>query len=154
MISIDCSVNVQDSSSKEIGFWTLVRAYSGTFQFDVTNDRSKPLHRLNVRAVMESYVGQEKPQLYQWADTQVIDTIPPNNLVPIRFEFTPVCLGLVSVALYVTDAANKAVMVKRKEHSSYAEEPVRYWFHVADDILLEMLKELKILVARGEKTKK
>ena len=154
MISIDCSVNVPSFSLKEIGPWTLVRACRGTFQFDVTNNGSKPLHRINVRAVMESYVGQEKPQLYQWADTQVIDTIPPKNLVPIIFEFTPIFLGSVSVALYVTEADNKAVMVKRKEHSSYEEAPVRYWFHVADDILLEMLKELKILVARGEKTKK
>ena len=154
MINIDCSVNVQGFSLKEIGQWTLVRTCRSTFQFDVTNDGSEPLHKLNVRAVMESYVGQEKPQLYQWADTQFIDTIPPKNLVPITFEITPVFPGVVSVALYVTEATNKAVMVKRKEHSSYAEGPVRYWFHVADDMLLEMLKELKILVARGEKTKK
>jgi len=154
MISIDCNVEVTGFPVVEIGVWTLVRAYGGKFQFDVTNEGRKPLHGLNVRAVMETYTGQEKPQLYQWAETQVIDTIPPNNLVPIRFEFTPVYPGLVSVALYVTDAANKAVMMKRKEHSSYAEAPVRYWFHVADDILVEILAKLKILVERGEKTKK
>lgn len=154
MISIDCSVNVSGFSLKEIGAWTLVRTCRGTFQFNVTNDGSKPLNRLNVRTAMESYVGQEKPQLYQWSDTQVIDTIPPKNVVPIAFEFTPIFLGLVSVALYVTEAGNKAVMVKRKEQSSYAEGLVRYYFHVDDDILLEILKELKVLVARGEKAKK
>jgi len=143
MISIDCSVNVPGLPVKEIGQWTVVRTVRSTFQFDVTNDGSKPLHRLNVRAVMESYVGQEKPQFYQWADTQVIDKIPPKNLVPIKFNFTPVFPGVVSVALYVTEADNKAVMVKRKANPSYEEGPVRYWFHVADDILLEMLKELK-----------
>lgn len=154
MISIGCSVNVPNFPLEEIGDWTLVRAYKCKFQFDVTNDGSKPLLKLNVRAVMESYVGQEKPQLYQWADTQVIKTIPPKNLVQIEFEFAPIFPGLISVALYVTDAANKAVMVKRKKQSSYAETPVRWWFHVADDTLAEILKQLRILVAKAEETKK
>lgn len=154
MISIDCSVKVSGFSSEEIGPWTLVRAYNSTFQFDVTNNGSKPINRLNVRAATESYVGQEKPKLYQWADTQVIDTIPPKNVVLITFEFTPIFLGLVSIALYVTEAGNKTVMVKRKEQSSYAEGPLRYYFHVGDDTLLEIKKELKVLVARGKKAKK
>jgi hypothetical protein len=154
MISIDCSVNVPGFPSKEIGAWTLVRAYKSTVQFNVVNDGPKPLLKLNARAVMESYMGQEKPQLYQWSDTQIIDTIPANKLVPIKFEFTPVYPGLVSVALYVTDSTDKAVMAKRKVYSSYEEAPVRYWFHVADDTLMEILEKLRILVERGEKIKK
>lgn len=154
MISINCNVNVPGFPPKEIGYWTLVRTYEHEFQFDVTNDRPEPLHGLNVRPVLESYVGQEKPQLYQWADTQVIDVISPNKMVPIKSKFVPHYPGLVSVALYVTDAANKAVMAKRKTDPSYAEAPVRWWFHVVDDISLQILGTLRELVARGQETKK
>jgi hypothetical protein len=154
MISIDCDVSVSTFPPKEIGYWTLVRAYKCKFQFDVTNDGAKPLHGLNFRPVVESYVGQEKPQLFQWLDTQVIEIIPPNNLVPIKFELKPHFPGVVSVALYVTDAASKTVMAKRKEKSSYEEAPVRWWFYVVDDISLEILQELKKLVAIGEETRK
>ena len=154
MISIDVNVNVQGFPTKEIGYWTLVRAYDNEIQFEVTNDSKKPIHGLNVRPVLESYVGQEKPQLYQWADPQVIETISSNKMVPIKCIFVPHYLGLASVALYVTDADNKAVMAKRKEQSSYEEAPVRWWLHVADDISLEILSTLKKLLARREKTKK
>jgi hypothetical protein len=126
----------------------------GKFQFDVTNDGQVPIRGLNVRPVLESYVGQEKPLLFQWGDTKVIEVILPKGMVPIEFEFWPIFPGLVSVGLYVTDAANKAVMVKRKTDSSYAQAPVRWWFHVADDISLKTLRTLRKLLARREETKK
>jgi hypothetical protein len=149
MISIDYNVNTPGFPTKEIGYGTLVRAFESKFQCDVTNDGPKPLLRLNVRPVLESYVGQEKPQLYQWSNTQVIEAIPPNGMASIKFEFVPNYPGLVSVALYVTDAANKAVMTKRKTDSSYEEAPVRWWLHVIDDISLETLRELRKLMAKG-----
>ena len=154
MISIDSDVNVEGWEKKEIGFWTLVRACPNKFKFDVNNDGPESLHGLNVRPVLESYIGQEKPHLFQWLDTHVIEKIPPKDMVSIECEFWPWYPGLVSVALYVTDSNNKVVMAKRKSGSSYEETPVRWWFHVADDIQLEILRELKKLVARGEKNKK
>ena len=154
MISIDCDVNVPGFSQKDIGYWTLVRACKSKFQFNVTNDGLEPLLGLSVRPVMESYVGQEKPQLFQWLDTEVIEEIPPKGMVPIKCEFWPFYPGLVSVALYMTDSTNKAIMAKRKTDSSYEEASLRWWFHVADDISLEILKELRILTAREGKMKK
>lgn len=154
MISIDLDIDVKGFTQKEIGYWTLARAYGNEFQFKVTNDSKKTIRGLNVRPVLESYVGQEKAQLYQWSDTKVIETISPNKMVPIKCKIVPHYPGLVSVTLYVTDADNKAVMAKRKTDSSYEEAPVRWWFHVADDISLEILDTLKQLLARVEETKK
>jgi hypothetical protein len=154
MISIECKVSVPGFPHKEIGYWTLVRAYENKFQFNMTNDGMGPLRGLNVRPVLESYAGQEKPLLFQWGDTKVIEVIPPKGIVPIESEFWPIFPGLVSVGLYVTDAANKAVMAKRKTDAGYAEAPVRWWFHVADDISLETLRTLRKLLARREETKK
>lgn len=154
MISIDCNAGVSGFSQKQLGSWTLVRAYRSKFQFNVTNDGRKRLLGLSVRPVMESYLGQEKPFLFQWLDTQVIEAIPPKETVKIECELTPLHSGLVSVALYMTDSTNKAVMAKRKTSSSYDEAPVRWYFHVADDVSVEILKELKRLTARREKMKK
>jgi len=154
MISIDYNLVVPGFPQKEIGYQTLVRSHIGKFQFDVTNGGRVPLLRLSVRPALESYVGQEKPLLFQWADTQVIEAIPSKGMVSIEFKFWPIFPGLVSVALYMTDAANKAVMAKRKTDSSYEQAPVRWWFHVTDDISLETLRALRILVAREKETKK
>ena len=155
MISIDYDLVVPGFSKEEIGGGTLVRAYQGKFQLTVTNDGLVVLTGLAVRPVMESYVGQEKPQLFQWSDTQVIKEVPPKGMVALEFVFRPIFPGLVSVAFYVTDVANKAVMAKRKTDSVYGEAPVRWWFHVADDISLETLRALRILAAAGgQETKK
>lgn len=154
MINIECNVAVPGFSQKELGHWTLVRAYESKFRFNVTNDGRKPLRGLRVRPVLESYAGQEKPLLFQWLDTQVIEAIPEKRMAVIECELCPLYPGIASVALYVTDAANKAVMAKREGASSYDEVPVRWWFHVADDTPVEILKELRKLVARGKETKK
>ena len=154
MISIDYNLVVPDFRKDEISFGTLVQSYVGKFQFDVTNDGREPLSKLSARAVLESYIGQEKPQLFQWADTQVIKSIPPKEMVSIEFEFFPWFPGLVSVALYVTDAANKAVKAKRETASVYGETPVRNWFYVFDEISLKTLRALRELLAREKETKK
>lgn len=155
MISIDYTLVVPGFSQKEIGYGTLVRCYPGKFQLTVTNDGPVLLRGLSVRPALESYVGQEKPQLFQWADRQVIEDVPPQGRATIEFTVWPIFPGLVSVALYVTDAANNAVAAKRKTDSSYEQAPVRWWFHVADNISLETLRALrKLASARGEATKK
>lgn len=155
MISINYSLVVPGFSQREIGYGTLVRSHQGKFQLTMTNDGLEYLLRLSVRPVLESYVGQEKPQLFQWQDTQVIENIPPSGMVSREFAFVPIFPGLVSVAFYVTDSANNPVMAKRKTDSSYAQAPVRWWFHVVDNISLETLRALRRLAAAGnEETKK
>jgi len=147
MISIDYETVVPGFSKEEVRHGTFVRAHTGKVQFYVTNDGRARIRKLNIRAVLESYVGQEKPLLFQWEDPQVIEAIPSKGTELIEFEFWPYFPGLVSVALYVTDATNKAIMMKRKTDSNYQEAPIRWFFHVADDISLETLRALRKLVA-------
>ena len=153
MISINYVLVVPGFSRQEIGIGTMVRSHLGKVQLTVTNDGTDFFRVLRVRPVLESHVGQEKPQLFQWSDTQVIKEIPPKGMVPLEFTFRPTFPGLVSVAFYLTDAANNAVMAKRKTDSSYAQAPVRWWFHVVDDISLQTLRALKALAAAGETNK-
>ena len=153
MISIDYHLVVPGFSQQEIGYGTLVRSHLGKVQLAVTNDGLVILRGLSIRPALESYVGQEKPQLFQWSDTQVIREIPPKGMVSLEFTFRSMFPGLVSIAFYLTDAANNAVMAKRKTDSSYAQAPVRWWFHVVDDISLQTLRALKALAAAGETNK-
>lgn len=153
MISIGIDITVPDFLKKEVPYGTLVRAHHGKFKANVTNDGRVLLSNLSVRAVLESYVGQEKPVLFQWADTQVIEAISPRETVSIEFDFLPYFPGLVSIAFYVTGAVKKAVKAKKRSDSSYEEAPVRWWLYVADDISLETLRVLRELVARKKKTK-
>jgi hypothetical protein len=155
MISIDYDLVVPDFSTEEIGYGALVRSHDAKVKLIVTNDAEVILLGLSVRPVMEAYVGQEKPQLFQWSVAQVIQEIAPKGTVALEFTFLPVFLGLVSVAFYMTDAASKAVMAKRQADSNYEQIPIRYWFHVADNISVETLRALRILAAAsGGKTKK
>lgn len=148
MISVSYDLTVPDFPKEEIGYSTLVRGYKGKFKFSLTNDGKVTLRKLNARAVIESYVGQEKPLLFAWANTKVIKEITPKGTESIEFEFIPAFPGLVSVALYLTSAANKTVKAKRKTQSNYEQAPVRWWFHVADDASMEILQALKELIAK------
>ena len=145
MISIDYDLSVKDFSSKEIGYATLVRTRPGELQIKLTNDGQMLLRKLTVRLAIETYVGQEKPQLFRWLNQQV-DEIPPKSMVPLSFRIMPIYPGLLSVAIYVTDANNNAVMAKRTTESSYEQAPVRWWFHVVDNIEIETLRALKELL--------
>ena len=146
MLSMDYDLTVKGFSPKEIGYATLVRAQYGSLHIKLTNDGQKLLSELKVRLAVESYVGQEKPQLFQWREAQVTE-IPPEGMVPLTFRFRPVYPGLLSVAVYVTDAVNNAVMTKRVTETSYEQGPVRWWFHVVDNISIETLRALEELVA-------
>jgi len=146
MLSIDYTLTVKGFPQKEIGYATLVRTEYGTLHVKLTNDGQVLLSKLKVRLAVESYVGQEKPQLFQWLKEQVTD-IPPQGMVPLTFRIMPVYPGLLSVAVYVTDATNNAVIAKRDTESSYERGPVRWWFHVVDNISIETLRALKGLVA-------
>ncbi len=150
MISIDYTLTVRGFPAKEIGYGTLVRAQPGSLQIKLTNDEQGLLSKLDVRLAIESYVGQEKPQLFRWLKEQVTE-IPPKGMVPLTFRIWPLYPGLLSVAVYVTDAANNTVMAKRASESSYEQGPVRWWFHVVDNIEIETLRALKELVAAQQK---
>lgn len=154
MISIGIDMNVPDFPKKEVPYGTLVRGHNCKFKVNVTNDGRVTLSNLSVRGVLESYVGQEKPMLFQWADTQVIEALSPRKTVSMEFTLRPFYPGLVSIALYVTDAAKKDVKAKKKTASGYEEAPVRWWLHVADNISLDTLRVLRELVGREKKTKK
>lgn len=154
MLSIDYELSVPRFKTNEIGSGTLVRANPANLQINVTNDGPRPLYKLNVRPVLESYVGQDKPILFLWANTQVIDEIPPKSMAPLTFRIRAHHPGLVAVAIHVTDPTDNAVMAKRPKETAYEQSPVRYWFYVVDNISVETLRALKTLVTQMQKDAK
>lgn len=154
MLSIGYELSVPGFKVDEIGYDTLVRCNSANFQIKLTNEAQTSLYKLNVRPVIESYVGQDKPILFLQSDTKTIEQIPPKGMVPLTFSIWANCPGLVAVAIYVTDSTNKAVIAKRPEETAYKQLPVRYWFHVVDNISVEILRTLKTLKVQQPKEKK
>jgi hypothetical protein len=155
MLSIDYELSVPGFRENEIGSGTLVRAYRTDLQIKVTNDGQTSLYKINVTPALESYVGQDKPMLFLWLDKQIIDEIPPKSMVPLTFPIWANYPGLVAVAVYITDATGNVVKAKRQTGTAYQELPVRWWFHVIDDISIETLRVLKALAAKkAEETKK
>ena len=153
MLSINYELSVPKFTAKEIGYLTLVRSYDANLTIELTNDGQRTLSKLSVRLVIESYVGQDKPSLFVRRDGQTIEQIRPQNMVPLTFDISSNFPGLVSVAIYVTDASNNAVMSKREEETSYNESPVRYWFHVIDNIPIETLRVLRSLLTKAQENK-
>ena len=151
MLSLDFELSVPRFPSSEIGFWTLVRAKPANLQVNVTNDGQRSLYKLNVKPVLESYVGQDKPILFSQYDAQTIDQIAPKSMLPLTFTIQAFFPGLVAVAINVTDANNNPIMAKRQTDTAYQQLPVRYWFHVIDNISIEILRTLKTLVTQKQK---
>lgn len=151
MLSIYYELSVPRFPSSEIGYGTLVRARPANLQVNVTNDGQMSLYKLNVKPVVESYVGQEKPILFMQSTAQIIDQIMPKTMVSLTFSILAHYPGLVAVAIYVTDANGNTVMAKRPKETAYEQSPVRWWFHVIDDISIETLRALKTLVAQRQK---
>ena len=154
MLSIDYELAVPGFKVSEIGPGTLVRVNPANLQINLTNDGPRPLYKLNVRPVLESYVGLDKPILFQWSGTQIIEEIPPKSMVPLTFRIRAHYPGLVAVAIYVTDATGNTVMAKRPKETAYEQSPVRYWFHVVDNISVQTLRALKALAAQMPKETK
>lgn len=151
MLSISYELSVPGFTRKEIGYAAFVRAHQGNLHLGVTNDGGSPLSKISVRPVLESYAGQGKPMLFQWREAQVIESVPANGMASLEFQFWPVFPGVVSVAVHVTDAAKNVVMAKRKESTAYEQAPVRWWFHVIDDISIETLRALRVLASGTRK---
>ncbi len=151
MLSLGHELSVPGFSSSEIGSDTLVRAKPAIMQIKLTNDGQRSLYKLNVKPVVESYVGQDKPILFLWLDAQIIEQIAPKTMVPLTFRIRAHLPGLVAVAIHISDATNNAVMIKRQNETAYQQSPVRWWFHVVDNISVETLKALKTLVAQKQR---
>ena len=154
MLSIDHDLSVPGFKRKEIGVGTLVRVHDANLEIQLTNDGQTYLRKLKVKPVIESYVGQNKPILFLYMDEEIIDEIPPKSMVSLTISIWHNFSGVVSVALYITDANDKAVMAKRQRDTTYQGLPVRWWFNVVDNISIEILRTLKTLVAQNEKIQK
>lgn len=154
MISLYFELSVPGFQENEIGLGTLVRAKPANLKINVTNDGPRSLYKLNVRPVLESYVGLDKPILFLWSDAQIIEQIAPKAMVPLTFRVWPNFPGLVAVAIHITDETKNAVMAKRQNETAYAQLPVRWWLHVVDNISVEILRALKTLKAQQPKEKK
>jgi hypothetical protein len=151
MLSIEYDLAVPEFAPDIIGVATMVRAEYAEIVLRITNDGPTQLNKIRVKPVLELYIGQEKPQLFVQEDAQVIETLSPSQTISLTFGLVPSYPGLVAVAIHVTDINKKAVMVKRKTELTYKELPVRYWFHVADNISVLTLIAIKDLVERFSK---
>ena len=146
MLSIGYSLAVRDYSSELIGYHTLVRSHSADLVLELTNDTTRDLGNLTVKIVTESYIGGEKPQLFRQSDPEKVKNIPAKGMVPVEFAVWANFPGVLSVAIYVQDKQDKAVKSKRPTEVAYQELPVRYWFHVVDNIAVDTLVALNKLI--------
>ena len=151
MLSMDYELSVPGFKTKEIGHQSLVRAHNANLKIRLTNDGQTNLRKLKVEPVVESYIGQDRPMLFLSLDEQTIDEIPPKSMISLTFRIWVNYPGLVAVAVHITDANNNAVMAKRESETTYQEQPVRWWFHVVDNVSVEILKTLRTLVAQKQK---
>ena len=154
MLSIDHDLSVPGFKRKEIGVGTLVRVHDANLEIQLTNDGQTYLRKLKVKPVIESYVGQNKPILFLYMDEEIIDEIPPKSMVSLTISIWHNFSGLASVAVHITDANDNVVMAKRQNETTYQKSPVRWWFHVVDNISIEILEALKTLVAQERKVSK
>lgn len=155
MLNIDYKLSVPGFKVNEIGSGTLIRAHNANLRIELVNNEQTYLRKLNVRPALESYIGQDKPILFLWSETQIIDEIPPKSMVPLTFRIWANYPGLIAIAIHVTDASNNAVMAKRPSETAYNQSPVRYWFYVVDNISIQTLRALKaVLEQKPKETKK
>jgi len=146
MLSIDYALSIPGFSTKEIGYQTLVRAERADLEVQITNDLRSTVSKLNVKIILESYVGQIKPILFMQSDPRIVSTIPSKGMIPVIYNIYPTFPGLVAISIHVTDSFNNVVKAKRTTEESYKESPVRFWFHVLDNVSVETLRALKKLV--------
>lgn len=151
MLSVDYELSVPGFRASEIGHQTIVRVHNANIQIQLINNGQTYLRKINVKPVVESYIGQNRPMLFLSLDEQMIDEIPPKSMISLTFRIWANYPGLVVVAVHMTDANNNAVMAKRESETTYQEQPVRWWFHVVDNVSVEILKTLKTLVAQKQK---
>lgn len=153
MLSMNYRIVMPVFNVKDIGPYTLVSGNKANLKIQVTNDSESVLRGITVRTVIESYVGQEKPQLFRWFDPKEIVELGSKETAVLEYEVIPVFPGLASIAVYCADRFNNSIMAKRKTDANYKETPVRWWFNVADHVAVQTLMVLKNLsrrLAKGE----
>lgn len=146
MLSIDFDFSIPGYSRRDIGDLTLVRDKRTDIQFEITNDSNNSISNLEVAITVESYIGQAKPILFRHYDPQIVERIPRKSMVPLKIRIYPSFPGLVAVSIQVTNPHGNDVNIKKLHGKSYQPKPVRWWFHVADDIAVETLRTLKKLL--------
>ena len=151
MLSLSYELSVAAFPRDKIGVDTLVRSYPAKFQINVTNDGETRLRNISVRPILQSYIGQEKPMLFTSLAPQTIEELPRKSTISLAFDIYPNFPGLVAIAIHTTDASAAIVKSKRQEERAYQELPVRWWFHVIDDISIETLGVLKDLAKQWAK---
>lgn len=153
LLSVEIGWTVPDWKQSQLGDFTLVRGYPAKFNFSVTNEDTTPVAAVTLAPVIESYVGQESPQLFQRLAPRTIKTIAPKGTSKRSFDVYPVFPGVLAVAVSLTDNDGIAIKARRDEQDNFEATPVRWWFHVLDDVSIETLvavRELLALVTKKE----
>ena len=131
----------------ELGNFTLLRAHTTTFNFAVTNEDSTSVEGVTLTPVLEMYVGQATPILFSRLAPKTIKNIAPKGTAKLSFSVYPNFPGVVAVAVSLTNKDGIDIRAKRDTEETYEAKPVRWWFHVLDDISVETLDALKKLLA-------
>jgi hypothetical protein len=130
-----------------LGAATLLRGCPTRFNFAVTNEDSTSVEGVRVTPVLESYVGQATPLLFARLAPKTIKNIAPKETAKLSFRVHPIFPGVVAVAVSLTDKNGVAIRAKRATEETFQAQPVRWWFHVLDDISVETLDALNKLLA-------
>lgn len=152
MLSLSYVLSTPGFNLKDIGHHALVRAYNADIEITFENDGQTTLRNITVQPVIESYIGQDQPKLFLTMEEITIETIPPKGIVAETFRIYPNFPGLISIAINITDTSGDIIPSKRKEEKTYDRQPVRWWFHVVDNVQIEILKTLKTLVQKQKKS--
>jgi hypothetical protein len=118
-----------------------------TFNFAVTNEGSTSVGGVTLAPVLESYIGQATPRLFSRLAPKTIKNIAPKGTAKLSFRVDPSFPGVVAVAVSLTSKDGRAIRAKRDTGDTFEAEPVRWWFHVLDDISVETLDVLRKLLA-------
>jgi len=73
--------------------------------------------------------------------------IAPKGTAKLSFSVYPNFPGVVAVAVSLTNKDGIAIRAKRETEETYEAKPVRWWFHVSDDVSMETLDALRKLLA-------
>ncbi len=140
MFSVSLESNTPDL--RRLGPFTLVRGYRNRFTLTISNDADTIAEAPSVSLILESYVGQQDPILFTRRAPTTLDDVEPHATATIDWDMTPHFPGLAALAVHITNHDGAAAEAKRKDDKEYAATPVRWWFHVADDISVEIRDSL------------
>ena len=151
MLSLDIDWEVQglprDLPRGHLKKTRLVKDYLTKVRLTISNNGEDIARGVSVSPILESYVGQERPILFVREEERRIKDIRPNRTASLTFDIMPVFPGLVALAVEVKNTEGRFIKAKRESDRSYSEAPVRWWFHVVDNVAIETLSALQGLRA-------